>query len=219
MKENFRRLWRAHGLLLIVSAAVILMQTVIGVLLWARLPEQVATHFDMHNQPNGWSSRAFVVFGMPLALLALQGICALASCTPRLSNVRMTAKLWRLALSIIPAAAVLTMTLTYGHALGAAFDVGRIVYVFVGVIFAVTGNYMPKMRRNALCGIRIPWTLGSEENWNRTHRFAAPVWVTGGLLMILCGLIGLSPWLMVGTIVAVIALPVAYSLAIDLRGA
>ncbi|HAF86254.1 MAG TPA: hypothetical protein DCG32_07825 [Sphaerochaeta sp.] len=34
---------------------------------------------------------------------------------------------------------------------------------------------MPKCKHNYTVGIRIPWTLASEENWNRTHRFAGPV--------------------------------------------
>ena len=54
-----------------ITSAVILMQMLVGVLLWNRLPETMATHFDFHNEPNGWSSRTFAVFGMPLVLLGL----------------------------------------------------------------------------------------------------------------------------------------------------
>ena len=71
MREQIRKLFREHGMLLMITSAVILMQMLVGVLLWNRLPETVATHFDFHNEPNGWSSRTFAVFGMPLVLLGL----------------------------------------------------------------------------------------------------------------------------------------------------
>ena len=69
MKEKFKKMWREHRLLLVISSCVILLQTVVGMILWDRLPEQIATHFGFNNQPDGYSSRVFTVFGMPLILL------------------------------------------------------------------------------------------------------------------------------------------------------
>ena len=62
-------------------------------------------------------------------------------------------------------------------------------FFFFGVMFLVLGNYMPKIRQNHTLGIRVKWTLASEENWNATHRFAGKVWVAGGLLCMVCALI------------------------------
>ncbi|MDY4543483.1 MAG: SdpI family protein, partial [Candidatus Ventricola sp.] len=81
--------------------------------------------------------------------------------------------------------------------------------------FALVGNYLPKLRRSNTTGIRLPWTLADEEIWSRTHRFAAPVWVVCGLLMIVCGLIGSGPMIPIAAIVVVIGLPIAYSLVIN----
>ena len=49
MKEQTKKMWREHGMLLGITSAVILMQMLVGVLLWNRLPETIATHFDFHN--------------------------------------------------------------------------------------------------------------------------------------------------------------------------
>ena len=114
-------------------------------------------------------------------------------------------------------AGLLVTVLVYGYALGASFSIARIVWVFVGVIFAAVGNYLPKIRRNTLTGIRLPWTLMDDAVWNKTHRFSGPVWVLGGLLLIVCGLIGTGPALPVAAIVVVIAVPTAYSLAVSLK--
>ena len=61
-----------HKWKIITSSAVLLLPVLIGLLLWNQLPERMVTHWGLDGQPDGWSSRTFVVFGMPLLLLALQ---------------------------------------------------------------------------------------------------------------------------------------------------
>lgn len=217
MKKNLSDLWNAHRMLLILTSCIILLQTVIGLALWNQLPEQIATHFGMNNKPDGWSSRAFTVFGMPLVLLFLHWVSILLSCTPGHMLRNTSARVRRMVILIVPATSLLMTVLVYGYALGAPFDIGRIVWAFVGVIFAVTGNYLPKMRRNPTMGIKLPWTLHNEENWNRTHRMAGPVWVLGGLLLLICALIGCGPAIPIAAIAAVIVIPTAYSFILDRR--
>jgi len=204
-------------MLLVLSSAVILLQMVIGAALWDRLPDPIATHFDFHNQPNGYSSKAFTVFGMPLVLLALHGVCILTSCSPNHMMKMGTRKMRGLMLLIVPAVSLLMTITCYGYALGERLHVTRMSLVFVGLVFAVTGNYLPKVRRNHTTGIKLPWTIADEENWNKTHRFAAPVWVICGLLIIVMGVIGESTWIAPGAILAAVILPTVYSFALYLK--
>lgn len=51
----------------------------------------------------------------------------------------------------------------------------------MAAVFLVVGNYLPKTRQNYTIGIMIPWTPANEENWNRTHRFAGYLWMSGGI--------------------------------------
>ena len=215
MKENFKKMWRDHKMLLVMTSCVILLQTAVGVILWDRLPEQIATHFGLDGQPDGYSSRAFTVFGMPLILLMLHWVCLLLSCAP--NQIRhYSGKTKYLLLMIVPAVSLLMMVLCYGYALGAPFNIGRIVLTFVGVIFAVTGNYLPKVRRNYWTGIKLPWTLEDDENWNKTHRMAAPVWVVCGIALIVCGLIGYTSAGAFAPIFVMIFLPTVYSFALHI---
>ena len=216
MKKNLSALWREHKMLLILTSCVILLQTLVGVLLWDKLPDRIATHFDMNSQPDGWSSKAFTVFGMPLILLALHWICLEVSCLPG-EQKAYGKKLRYVMFLTVPAVALLMTVLCYGYALGSSFHVGRVVMPFVGVIFVIVGNYMPKVRRNPTLGIRLPWTLMDDENWDKTHRFAAPIWVLGGLLLIVLGLIGYTQWPAMAAIFAIILLPMGYSFALYLK--
>jgi hypothetical protein len=72
---------------------------------------------------------------------------------------------------------------TYAAALGKELPIQRLVVLFLGILFAIIGNYMPKCRQNVTIGIKIVWTLNSEENWNATHRLAGKLWMAGGILM------------------------------------
>lgn len=76
---------------------------------------------------------------------------------------------------MIPAVSILVSGITYAVALGWKFRLAGLLFAGLGLMFAAIGNYFPKCRPNRTVGIRISWTLGSEENWNATHRFAGKV--------------------------------------------
>ncbi len=63
----------------------------------------------------------------------------------------------------------------------------------LGLLFVVLGNYLPKIPRNWFIGIRVPWTIASEEVWKRTHRLGGWLFVIGGCVMMALSAAGLSP--------------------------
>ena len=217
MKKNLKQLLKEHKMLLVITSCIILLQTLVGVLIWDRLPDPIATHFNFRNEPDGWTSKAFTVFGMPLVLLALHWITLLVSSAKNAQIKNLNSKVKFLFWWIIPSVSLLMMVLCYGYALGAPFDIGRIVLPFVGLLFAITGNYMPKVRRNYSVGIKVPWTMTDDENWNKTHRMAAPVWVICGLLLIVLGLIGCTSWPAFVVVMVMVFLPTVYSFALHLK--
>ncbi|WP_083774340.1 SdpI family protein [Ammonifex degensii] len=66
-------------------------------------------------------------------------------------------------------------------ALGYPVDIGLAVKMGISLLFLAIGNVMGQVRHNYFVGIKTPWTLASEEVWQRTHRLAAKVWVLGSL--------------------------------------
>lgn len=56
-------------------------------------------------------------------------------------------------------------------------------------MFIGLGNYMPKLKQNYTIGIKVPWTLNSEENWNMTHRMAGKLYVVAGVISIIIALL------------------------------
>ena len=91
---------------------------------------------------------------------------------------------------MIPVLSVLVHVIEFATAMGHEVRIEVIMPVFMGLLFVIIGNYMPKCKQSYTIGIKIPWTLNSEENWNRTHRFAGWLWFIGGLGMMATGFIG-----------------------------
>ena len=95
-----------------------------------------------------------------------------------------------------------------------AYLITALFTFFMGLLFFLIGNYMPKTKQNGAVGIRIKWTLESEENWNATHRYAGKLWCLGGLLLMVSALIPslwamLLLWLVI--LAVLVILPTRYS--------
>ena len=197
---------------LILTTLIILLPILAGVILWNQLPQQFPTHFNAAGEVDGWSSKAFGVFGLPLILVAFQWLCAVGSLKmdPKAENLQ--GKMFSLVLWIIPLLSVVMNALVYCTALGMDMKVQIIVPLLVGLLLVIIGNWLPKCKPTWTLGIKLPWTLADEDNWNRTHRFAGPIWVAGGMVIMLCALIGGALlWVMPAALAAMVLAPTVYS--------
>lgn len=193
--------------LTVITTLITLLPIALGIALYDRLPEVVATHWNIHNRPDGWSSRAMAVFGIPCIMAALNLVCGGA--TDRLQSEGVPKRVLALCRWIIPVLSLILVPVMLYSALGVSFDMGRIVCSILGIMFIIIGNYLPKCRRNGVVGIKIPWTLSSDENWDKTHRFAGFVWIVCGAAAIVGG--WTKPVVAIVALVAMILLPVVYS--------
>lgn len=201
---------------LILPSVVILVPILVGLILWEQLPQQIPTHWNVAGEVDGWSSKAFAVFGMPLIFLGVQWLCALVTrADPKRNNH--SDKILHLVFWIIPIVLVVLSAITYATALGKLVPVEVVMPVLLGLVFTIIGNYLPKCKQNYTIGIKIAWTLSSEENWNKTHRFAGRLWVVCGLVIILTGFFGVFWTFAVIGILMVLA-PLIYSYSLYRKG-
>ena len=201
---------------LIITSIITLLPILAGVLLWNQLPDPMPTHWNAAGEIDGWSSKPFAVFGLPFILVAAQWLCLLASgADPKKKNH--SDKMIHLVLWIIPVMSVVLHTITYLTALGYGVRMEVVMPVLMGLIFAIIGNYLPKCKQNYTIGIKIPWTLNNEENWNKTHRFAGWIWTFGGIAIMLTGFLG-SFWVFLFIALVMCFAPVIYSYLLHRKG-
>jgi len=202
--------------ILILTSVAILLPILVGVILWDRLPARIPVHWNMAGEIDGWSSRPFAVFGMPLIMLAIQWFAVLMTLADP-KNQNHSGKILQLVFWIIPVISVMLGAVTYTSAMGQSVRVEVLVAVFLGILFVAIGNYLPKCQQSYTIGIKLPWTLSSEENWNRTHRMAGWIWVIGGIGMMIAGFFGLL-WIMLASILVMALIPFIYSYILHHKG-
>lgn len=207
---------RKNWKILLSTSVVILLPMLAGVILWNQLPEQIPTHWNASGEVDGWSSKAFTIFGLDALMLAIHWLCVLGTAAdPKKANH--SDKVLHLVLWVTPILSVVLYAITYATALGHALPIERIMPAILGLVFAIIGNYLPKCKQNYTIGIKIPWTLNSEENWNRTHRFAGHVFFVSGLVILFTGFFG-GFWVFGAVALVMVFAPILYSYFLHRKG-
>ncbi len=190
--------------------------------IWAypQLPEQVATHWNLRGEPDGYSGRFVVGFVFPLAMF---GLAALAQVLPKIDPKRANypkflETYWLLINGILIFMGVLYLAMV-GDAIGLPVPIQRVMPITLGFLFIVVGNYLGRVQPNWFLGIRTPWTLSSDTVWRKTHRLGAWLFVIAGVLFMVSAFV---PGLGAGVPLAVIIMglvltPVVYSLYLWIR--
>ena len=202
---------------LLLTSLVCLIPMVVGALVYSRLPESLATHFGLDGTPDGWSSRLFAVFGLPGILLVVNLVLPfLLRADPKHEN--MSSALKTVTIWTIPLLSLICSGATLSRGLGYDVRIERILPVLMGVLFVVIGNYLPKTKQSYTMGIKLPWTLASEENWNRTHWLAGFLWVICGVYFIVMSFIGWSLVAFLIPLFVMILVPTVYSYLLYRKG-
>lgn len=184
--------------------------------LWAlpRLPARVPVHWNAAGEADALGASWPHAVLPPLVGLALWAVVLLLPLVDPLrrnyARFPGTLKLVRWLLPLMSVAVHGTVTLS---GLGLPIDDGATVRAIVAVFCVVLGNSLGKLRHNWFVGIRTPWTIASEEIWTRTHRLAAPIWVTGGLVQLVGAFLpgGIGEVLFPATLAAMVVVPIGYS--------
>lgn len=197
--------------LLALTSIVILFPILWGLIIWKQLPNQISIHFNLAGQANNFQSKPLAVFGLPLFLLLVHlFVIFVTARDPK--NQTMNKKMGKVIYWLTPIVSVSVFYLIYSKALGSTTNPSIVVSALLGLIFVMMGNYMPKLKVNHTVGIRLPWTLQSEDNWHKTHRLAGKLWVLGGLILLLeAGLQFAVPYVMGIVIPTIVLIPILYS--------
>lgn len=201
---------------MILTSIIIVAPIVVGLILWDKLPAQMATHFDANGVADDWAPKEFAVFGLPLLLLVVHWFCmAFTSVDPKKQNF--SDKIIILMMWLCPVVSIAGNGATYLYALDNTVNTVPMAVVLVGCVFLVIGNYMPKMKQSYTIGIKIPWALNSEDNWNRTHRLGGYTFMLAGVITIIAGFLQ-QFWLVPVALIIAAVLPMVYSFVLYKKG-
>ena len=184
-------------------------------IVYSRLPERIPTHWGLSGAPDGWSDRWPWAF-MPAAISLLMWLATglLPRVGPRKDNLERSSDAWWIVVNTTLVFFCLLTVATLGASLGWAVDVTRVMLGGVGLLLAVVGNYLPRIRSNWWMGIRTPWTLENETVWRETHRVGGWTFVAAGLALVVAGLLvpaGPREWVSGAAVAIGVVVPLVYS--------
>jgi uncharacterized membrane protein len=211
--ETFKASWSRNDWLLLGTNVILF--AVLFFLFDKRLPEHVASHFNLQGEQDRSMAKGgfwLLYAGLGIALPAFLSFARYLD--PRKANYARFERFYTLtrwAISLFLHGIMLCMILV---SLDYRISIPNVVIGGLGLLWMVIGNGMSQVRSNFFIGIRTPWALADERNWQLTHRFGARMWFLAGAVMFI------SAWFVspVGGFIVVITgalvsslVPLAYS--------
>ncbi len=159
------------------------------------LPEQIPGHYGSDNQVTRWGSK-YEVLIVPIVTVVLGlfflGMAKVAAKQEEHGNNNE---------KVCIAAGIVTLLIfnaMTGYILYAGFhmaenlssdpwDVNQILFGLLGIGMIILGNIMPKLRMNAVTGLKTRWSMKNETTWKKSQRFGGISYIIGGaVIVVIC---------------------------------
>ena len=156
---------------------------------WNQLPAEVPLHYNIKGEVDRYGDKSELIL-IPILTSVLIYVIFLAVpyIDPKKQIQKMGKKYDTLKLIATTFMSVLALFIIY-MAKNQSVANPNYIFLLLGVLFIIFGNYFKTIKANYFIGIRTPWTLESETVWKETHKMGGKIWFIGGLLIILSSLI------------------------------
>ncbi len=171
------------------SLVVFIIQIAVTMVMWSQLPvdAKVPSHWNSQNVIDGFISRNGALgFSLGINAIAFLFFYLIPLYSPwyRKYEARYERILPSLCFILMLFFALINIYSFYLALTGDMNPAFQMIYVLIGLLCITLGNIMPKVPKNFFIGIKTPWTLSSDDIWQKTHRLGGWLFVLGGLVMI-----------------------------------
>ncbi len=170
----------------ILVSIIILISVIAGVVIYDRLPDPMASHWNINDEVDGYMSKFWGVFMLPIVSLGMLGLFLLI---PHLDPLKENIAEFRGTFNLF----IVLITLFLGYVwklsifwnLGFRFfKMGAALLPALGLLFIFIGYMIRSAKRNWFIGIRTPWTLSSDTVWAEVHRLGGILFMVSGVIAI-----------------------------------
>ncbi|MFH1063667.1 MAG: SdpI family protein [Candidatus Woesearchaeota archaeon] len=169
----------------ILIDTLLVLAVLLSIFFYPYLPAQMATHWDVHDNANGYMSKFWGAFLMPIVMIVLTAMFMLI---PKIDPLKKNIDKFRdefedfIAILLFFFLVLHLQVLLWNY--GIRINPSSIVPFAVGMLFYFIGTLLQKAKRNWFIGIRTPWTLSSDAVWDKTHKLGAILFRIAGILAI-----------------------------------
>lgn len=165
---------------------IILISFIAGVFLMPQVPDQMASHWNASGEVDGYMSKRWGVFLMPLVSIALFLLfIIIPKIDPLKKNIEKFRKHFNRFILLIFIFLFYIHTLTILWNLDCRFNMTNMILPAIGLLFLYIGILLKYAKRNWFIGIRTPWTLSNDKVWDKTHQLGSKLYIISGIIAIL----------------------------------
>lgn len=180
--------------------------------LYPSLPDAVPSHWNIEGEVDGYISKPWGVIILPLsAILVFVVMRLIPVISPKGYRTESFANVMHIFQVVMVGFMSLVAIFVLLAAKGVDVPMHEAIFGSLGILFIVLGLYLGKVRKNFFLGFRTPWTLASDEVWERTHRLGGRLLILHGLILLSGIFVRVPVAVLVGMIVVVVLVPLGYS--------
>lgn len=177
------------------------------------LPDKLASHWNYAGVVDGFMDKFWALAILPIVMLIILILSVvLPKLDPLKANILSFKKYYEMLWLglIIFMAYIFVLQLVWN--LGYQFNFTLAITPAMSGLWLALGWLLSKTKRNWFMGIRTPWTLSSDNVWDKTHQLGSKLFIAVGLIS-LFGLVWskLLVWLTLVPILIVVVFLVIYS--------
>ena len=186
---------------------------VISILVYPSLPDVIPMHWNIRGEVDNYMPKSSAIWFVPTMTMILWVLFQfLPLLDPKKDKYKLFQKEWDIIQATIIGFIAYLHGVVFYIALHPSVVIFPWIFIGLGALFVLMGNYLSKIRQNYFIGIKLPWTLADEDNWNKTHRFASWCFVIVGIITLVeAYVIWYAPVVIFGGIMLASLLPTIYS--------
>ena len=196
----------------IISLLFVFSAIAVAAILYPSLPEQIPTHWNAQGEVDGYMKKPGGVIIMPaMAVFTLVIMKLIPVISPKGFRIDKFSDVFGVLQVTLVGFMSIVAILVLMEARGLDVRINEMIIAGTGLLFVIIGNYLGRVRKNFFIGIRTPWTLASDEVWNRTHRIGGRLFILSGVIIWIGAILRLPLTWTVGVAVGLVLIPVVYS--------
>ncbi|MFH0966695.1 MAG: SdpI family protein [Methanobacteriota archaeon] len=168
---------------LLISICIIVLSLMVGIFLSPSLPADLPSHWNLNGDVDGYMPKDLALFFLPILALVIMSLMVIL---PRYDPDHDRYSEFQSAYDGLILLIVLFLTILYLvtilWALGTHIPMNSLMSVMFGLLFIGIGIFFRSVKKTWFVGIRTPWTLLSEQVWQKTHQIGSWVFISAGFL-------------------------------------
>lgn len=164
----------------IIALSIVVATILLNVIMYPRLPDRIAIHWNIQGVADGYSSRLFGLIIIPFVSLFVYGLFTVL---PRIDPNKAFQEFqgfYNGFMNMFLFYVLYFNVIFIAMNMGLQANIGRFITPGIAAMFFSVGVLFEKSKQNWFVGFRTPWTSMGEDVWDSTPQ-------RGGVLFKICG--------------------------------